>query len=168
MDNPASASEITDKRLLRGARTRQIVLGRAVDIASLENLESLSFGRLAMDVGLSKAGIQTLFRTKETLQLATVDHARRMFIDAVVRPAQSKPHGAQRLRELIDRWIDYAEAPCSPAAASRPPTSANSTVAQARYKTRWQATSRNGSTSSPTNCAKPSSPAKSPTWTPIS
>ncbi|MET9489924.1 TetR/AcrR family transcriptional regulator [Nocardia sp. NPDC006630] len=111
MDNPASASEITDKRLLRGARTRQIVLGRAVDIASLENLESLSFGRLAMDVGLSKAGIQTLFRTKETLQLATVDHARRMFIDAVVRPAQSKPPGAQRLRELIARWIDYAETP---------------------------------------------------------
>ncbi|WP_316525482.1 TetR/AcrR family transcriptional regulator [Kitasatospora brasiliensis] len=101
----------TDKRLLRGARTRQIVLRQAVDIASLEGLDGVSFGLLATDTGLSKAGIQTLFKTKEALQLATVEYAREMFIDAVIRPARSAPRGAAGLRALLDRWVVYAQGP---------------------------------------------------------
>jgi len=101
----------TDKRLLRGARTRRIVLRRAVDLASLEGLNGVSFGRLAVDTGLSKAGIQTLFKTKEALQLAAIDFAREMFIDAVIRPARPAAHGVARLRALLDRWIAYAETP---------------------------------------------------------
>ncbi|GAB3882713.1 TetR/AcrR family transcriptional regulator [Kibdelosporangium lantanae] len=102
---------MTDKRLLRGARTRQTVLRRAVDIASVEGLEGLSFGRLATDTGLSKAGIQTLFRTKESLQLATIDHARTLIVDAIIRPALPAPHGLQRLRAVIENWIAYVELP---------------------------------------------------------
>ncbi|SHN75152.1 TetR/AcrR family transcriptional regulator [Cryptosporangium aurantiacum] len=101
----------TDKRLLRGARTRQTVLRRAVDVASLDGLGGLSFGRLAEDTGMSKAGIQTLFRTKEALQLATVDTARDLFVDAVVRPARSAPPGRARLLALLDGWITYATTP---------------------------------------------------------
>lgn len=104
-------SEVTDKRLLRGARTRRTVLLRAVDIASLEGLGGVSFGRLAVDTGLSKAGIQTLFKTKEALQLATVEFAREMFIGAVIRPARAAPAGVARLRALLDRWVIYAETP---------------------------------------------------------
>jgi len=104
-------AEITDRRLLRGARTRQIVLRRAVDLASLEGLVGLSFGRLASDTGLSKAGVQTMFKTKEILQVATVDHAREMFIDAVINPIRSTGHGVPRLRAMVDRWIVYAETP---------------------------------------------------------
>lgn len=104
-------TEITDKRLLRGARTRGIVLRQAVDLASLEGLENVSFGRLAANIGLSKAGIQTLFKTKEALQLATVEFAREMFIDAVIRPVKSAPRGAKRMRALLDRWTVYAETP---------------------------------------------------------
>jgi AcrR family transcriptional regulator len=103
--------ETTDKRLLRGARTRRTVLRHAVDLASLEGLEGLSFGRLATDSGLSKAGIQTLFGTKEALQLATLAHAREVFVEAVVRPALAAPRGAQRLQALVDRWIDHAQTP---------------------------------------------------------
>ncbi|MEU9206289.1 TetR/AcrR family transcriptional regulator [Streptomyces sp. NPDC048332] len=103
--------DVTDKRLLRGARTRGTVLRRAVDIASLEGLDGVSFGRLAVDTGLSKAGIQTLFKTKETLQLATVEFAREMFIDAVIRPARAAPAGIARLRALLDHWVVYAETP---------------------------------------------------------
>lgn len=108
---PLEQAEVTDKRLLRGARTRKIVLRQAVDVASLEGLGSVSFGRLALDTGLSKAGIQTLFKTKEILQLAAVEFARGLFIDAVIRPAKSAPHGAERLRALLDHWIVYAETP---------------------------------------------------------
>ncbi|MFI6650504.1 TetR/AcrR family transcriptional regulator [Streptomyces sp. NPDC050529] len=104
-------SGVTDKRLLRGARTRGTVLRRAVDIASLEGLDGVSFGRLAVDTGLSKAGIQTLFKTKESLQLATVGFAREMFIDAVIRPAGAAPAGIARLRALLEHWVTYAETP---------------------------------------------------------
>ncbi|MBF6224101.1 TetR/AcrR family transcriptional regulator [Nocardia abscessus] len=111
MEGDQRTAEITDKRLLRGARTRATVLRQAVDIASLDGLEGLSFGRLAADTGLSKAGIQTLFRTKEALQLAAVDYARDRFVAAVVEPARSEPHGVARLRALIEHWMVYAETP---------------------------------------------------------
>ncbi len=100
-----------DKRLLRGARTREVVLRDAVDLASLEGLDNVSFGRLAADTGLSKSGIQALFRSKESLQLATIEYARQMFVDAVIRQAQSAPPGAARLRALLEHWRGYATIP---------------------------------------------------------
>lgn len=105
---------ISDRRLLRGARSRKAVTRHAVDIASLDGLDGLSFGRLAKDLGLSKAGIQTLFRTKESLQLATAETAREVFFDAVIRPALQAPEGVARLRALIERWIVYAAQPLFP------------------------------------------------------
>jgi AcrR family transcriptional regulator len=108
---PGERAAITDKRLLRGAQTRQAVLRRAVDIASLGGLGGMSFGRLAADTGLSKAGVQALFRTKQDLQLATIEHARELFIAAVIQPARSAPRGVARLRALIESWIGYAETP---------------------------------------------------------
>ncbi|MBD0419356.1 TetR/AcrR family transcriptional regulator [Streptomyces sp. TRM S81-3] len=107
----ADTVSITDKRLLKGARARETALRRAVDIASLDGLDDVSFGRLATDTGMSKAGIQTLFRSKEVLQLATIDYAREMFIDAVVRPAREAAPGVDRLRALIEHWIEYARTP---------------------------------------------------------
>ena len=106
-----SGGEVTDKRLQRGARTRRAVLDRAADMASLDGLSALSFGRLAADVGLSKAGVQTLFVTKEALQLATIARAREVFRATVVQPAWKRPAGPERLRALIDRWIVYAGGP---------------------------------------------------------
>ncbi|MGW6333030.1 TetR family transcriptional regulator C-terminal domain-containing protein [Nocardia rhamnosiphila] len=103
-----------DRRRERGTRSRRIVTRHAVDIASLDGLDGLSFGRLADDLELSKAGIQTLFRTKEALQLATVAAAGAVFAEAVVAPAGAAPAGAPRFRALIDRWIDYAAQPLFP------------------------------------------------------
>lgn len=109
-----SVGESADRRLLRGVRSRRAVTGRAVEIASLDGLDGLSFGRLAEDLGISKAGIQTLFRTKEALQLATVETAQEAFVDAVVRPARDSPAGVARIRALVDGWIDYAVRPLFP------------------------------------------------------
>ncbi len=106
-----STGEPTDKRLIRGVRSRRLVLARAVDIASLESLEGLSFGRLATETGMSKAGIQALFETKQLLQKDTVGHALDMFRDFVVHPAEASPPGVPRFRELIGRWLQYAEQP---------------------------------------------------------
>jgi AcrR family transcriptional regulator len=104
----------TDGRLRRGARSRRTILRHAVDVASLEGLNGLSLGRLASDLGLSKSGVQTLFGTKENLQVATAELAQEVFEDAVIRPTESAPPGVARLRLLIERWIAYAEAPLFP------------------------------------------------------
>lgn len=109
--DPGGHQETVDKRLLRGARTREAVLRYAVNIASLDGLDQVSFGQLAADAGLSKSGIQALFRSKETLQLAVMERARQMFSDAVIAPAQSAPPGVARLQALLGRWREYATAP---------------------------------------------------------
>ncbi|MFE3445440.1 TetR/AcrR family transcriptional regulator [Nocardia sp. NPDC059180] len=103
-----------DGRLVRGARSRALITRRAVDIASIDGLDGISFGRLADELGISKAGIQTLFRTKEQLQLATVEAAGEVFAEAVVRPAEQERTGVDRVRALVARWIDYASAPLLP------------------------------------------------------
>ncbi|MFI7383859.1 TetR/AcrR family transcriptional regulator [Streptomyces sp. NPDC049813] len=106
--------ESGDRRLLRGARSRRTILRRAVDVASVEGLDGLSFGALATGLGLSKSGVQTLFATKENLQTATAEHARKVFDEAVVRPALSAGRGAARLRALVEAWIGYASEPLFP------------------------------------------------------
>jgi AcrR family transcriptional regulator len=103
-----------DRRLLRGAQSRRTIVRHAVDVASLDGLDGLSFGRLAADLGVSKGGIQTLFSTKENLQIAVAEAAREAFEEAVTRPARAQPPGAARLRVLADRWIAYAEQPLFP------------------------------------------------------
>ncbi|KHL18050.1 hypothetical protein CLV56_1147 [Mumia flava] len=100
----------TDGRRRRGDQTRRRITRHAVDLASLDGLDGLSIGRLASDLGLSKSGIQTLFTTKENLQLATIAAARDAFVDAVVRPGGAG-RGLSELSELVDRWIAYAEGP---------------------------------------------------------
>lgn len=106
-----AAGTVADQRLLRGVRARRRIARHGVDVASLEGLNGLSIGRLAADLGLSKSGVQTLFKTKENVQLAVAEVARAEFTEAVVRPARAAPPGAARLRALTQRWISYAEAP---------------------------------------------------------
>ena len=118
MDRPRTRQRVederTDRRLERGARTRYSIARHAVDVASREGLNGISIGGLASDLGLSKSGVQALFGTKENLQVAAVEAARAAFLAAVTRPAMTTPPGAARLRALIDRWIEYVEAPLFP------------------------------------------------------
>lgn len=87
------------------------MLRHAIDIASLDGLDAISFGRVAAATGMSKAGVQTLFRSKEALQLAALEYAREMFVAAVTQPARTAPRGTARLRALLRYWIVYAETP---------------------------------------------------------
>jgi AcrR family transcriptional regulator len=114
----------TDQRLVKGARTRQAIARHAADVASVEGLTGLSIGRLATDLGLSKSGVATLFGTKERLQVAAVEAAREVFMDNVVRPSRSAPHGLARLRSLVDGWLRYASEPVFPGGCFRVATTA--------------------------------------------
>ena len=62
----------TDRRRLRGQRTRQAILLHAARVGSAEGLEAVSLQRLASDLGISKSGLFAHFGSKEELQLATV------------------------------------------------------------------------------------------------
>ncbi|WP_406365126.1 TetR/AcrR family transcriptional regulator [Streptomyces sp. NBC_00645] len=97
-----------DGRVERGNRTRQSVLRRTVDIASVEGLEALSTGRLATELGLSKSGVFALFGSKQELQLATVREASRIHIERVNRPAAEIPAGIARVRRLCELWLEYS------------------------------------------------------------
>ncbi len=98
-----------DGRRARGAASRNHVMSRAVNLASVTGLDGLSIGELAADTAMSKGGIVALFGTKEQLQLATVEAAKQIFIEAVIEPALTVKGGRERLAALIDGWLTYSE-----------------------------------------------------------
>lgn len=94
---------------MKGERTRQSILDRAVDLASLEGLEGLTIGRLADELKMSKSGLFAHFGSKEELQLATIQAAGERFINEVLRPALSAERGYPRLMAICRSWISYVE-----------------------------------------------------------
>ena len=102
------SEQLTDGRIRRGDRTRRLVLGHAVDVASVDGLEGLSIGRLATDLSMSKSGLIAHFGSKEELQLATVRAARAIFAQTVIEPALQRPPGLGRVRALLDAWLEYS------------------------------------------------------------
>ena len=96
-------------RRAKGDRSRQAILEVAVHLASVDGLDGLTIGRLASETGMSKSGLFAHFGSKEDLQLATVDAARSIFIEKVIRPAFEAKKGLPRLRRLCEIWFDYAE-----------------------------------------------------------
>lgn len=92
---------------MKGERTRQHILDRAVNLASLEGLEGLTIGRLAEELEMSKSGLFAHFGSKEDLQLAAVAAASQTFIEEVLRPALKAPRGYPRLMAICRSWLDY-------------------------------------------------------------
>lgn len=97
------------KSAAHARRTRERIIDRSVDVASLEGLEGLTLGRLAEDLGLSKSGVLGHFGSKEALQLATLEQAAVIFNEEVWSPASGARPGLERLRALCAAWISYLE-----------------------------------------------------------
>jgi AcrR family transcriptional regulator len=93
----------------QGLRTRETILRRAADLASIEGLEGLSIGGLADDLGLSKSGLFAHFGSKEGLQLATIEAARQVYAQEVIAPALAAGSGLARLDGLCQRFLSYVE-----------------------------------------------------------
>jgi len=94
----------------RGAETRQVILGRAAQMASRLGLQGLTIGGLAEDLELSKSGLFAHFQSKEALQVETLRFAAQLFIDNVIRPALKARRGEPRVRALFERWLEWARA----------------------------------------------------------
>ena len=104
-----SGTERTPRRTrVDGERTRALILETAVRLATIEGLDGLSIGTLARATQVSKSGVYAHFDSKEDLQLATVDTARRLFVDVVVMPALAV-EGVDRLRALCASFLAYVE-----------------------------------------------------------
>jgi len=91
----------------KGQETKESILDAALQVASRVGFDGLTIGQLAGQTGMSKSGLFAHFRSKEQLQLQTLDHARERFTDLVVRPALAVSRGEKRLRELFERWLDW-------------------------------------------------------------
>lgn len=105
----STATARVKRRVPKGERTRESILRAAVDLASIEGLEGLTIGRLADELKMSKSGLFAHFGSKEDLQLATVEMARQIFVEHVVRPAIAEPPGMPRLWALCDLWLRHVE-----------------------------------------------------------
>ena len=101
--------ESTDRRRLRGMRTRQAILVHAARVGSAEGLEAVSLQRLAGDLGISKSGLFAHFGSKEELHMATIEAAAQIFTDEVLRPALQVPRGLGRVWALCNSWLSYLE-----------------------------------------------------------
>jgi AcrR family transcriptional regulator len=90
--------------------TKQRILEHAAAVASIEGLERVTIGRLAEDLGMSKAGLYGHFGSKERLQLETVALGREIFQLHVTTPAQQAPPGLPRLWALCTTYLAYVAA----------------------------------------------------------
>lgn len=99
--------EVIDGRRLRGDATRQKVARAAAKAATVDGLDSITVGGLADTTGVSKSGILTVFGNRESIQVAAVAEARKIFISAIYSPHWDKEPGRQRLRASLAAWRDY-------------------------------------------------------------
>ena len=102
---------MADGRKLRGDRTRESVLAPGVQLATVKGLDGFSLAELAHASGASKAGIATLFGSKQELQAAITARARQVLEERVFRPVLAAPPGLARLATLGTVWLDYLSDP---------------------------------------------------------
>ena len=98
---------VLDGRHARGERTRRAILGRAVELASIDGLEGLTIGALANDLGVSKSGLFAHFGSKQELQLETIDAAAELFEEAVWKLVSTLEPGLGQLVALMSSWLAY-------------------------------------------------------------
>ena len=106
---PKTSTSISRERRTDGERSHTAILDEAARLATIDGLEGLSLSRLADAVGMSKSGLFAHFRSKEELQLATIEVAAALFDAQVTEPAAQAPTGSERLHLLVDGYLRYLE-----------------------------------------------------------
>jgi len=98
-----------DRRSSKGAETKRKILAHAMGIAAREGLAGLTIGRLARDLGMSKSGLFAHFRSKRSLEMATINDARNVFTSQVLSPAKAANEGIEQLWVLCNSWLAHIE-----------------------------------------------------------
>jgi len=92
-----------------GVRSRQAILHAAANLATTRGLQALSIGELAQQIGMSKSGLFAHFKSKEELELATIETAMEIFEREVLAPAGKSASGLDRVRALAEAFLGHLE-----------------------------------------------------------
>src|SRR4051794_29885055 len=98
-----------EPHLSKGQASRDTILRTAATLATTRGLDGLSIGDLAAEVGMSKSGLYAHFKSKEELELATIETAAAIFDREVVQPATRATAGTERLKSLVNSFLAYLE-----------------------------------------------------------
>jgi AcrR family transcriptional regulator len=98
-----------EPRPSKGQASRATILHTAARLATMKGLDGLSIGDLAAEVGMSKSGLYAHFKSKEELELATIETAAGIFESEVLQPAARAPAGTGRLTALVDAFLSHLE-----------------------------------------------------------
>jgi AcrR family transcriptional regulator len=104
-----SPKQFERRRRSDGAQSHEAIIKEAARLATVEGIEGLSLARLADAVGMSKSGLFAHFKSKEELQLATIEAASKVFAEQVTEPASQAATALERLRLLVERYLAYLE-----------------------------------------------------------
>src|SRR4051812_13284357 len=109
-DGPDSAradgrSQSTRKPRADGLESRRAILNAAAQLATTRGLESLSIGELAQHIGMSKSGLYAHFKSKEELELATIETAAEIFGREVLAAAGGAALGLGRGGALCGAFL---------------------------------------------------------------
>jgi AcrR family transcriptional regulator len=99
----------SEHRPSKGEASRDTILRTAARLATTKGLDGLSIGDLAAEVGMSKSGLYAHFKSKEELELATIELAFTIFDAEVLRPVTRAPAGSARLKALVNSFLSYLE-----------------------------------------------------------
>src|SRR6476659_6407810 len=90
-----------------GIKSRRAILDAAARLATTRGLEELSIGELAQHIGMSKSGLYAHFKSKEELELATIDAAAEIFENDVVRRVEESVRGSARVMALSEAFFQH-------------------------------------------------------------
>src|SRR5438477_13120225 len=93
----------------KGQASRDAILRTAATLATTRGLDGLSIADLAAEVGMSKSGLYAHFKSKEELELATIETAAGIFDTEVLQPATPVPPGIERLKALANSFLAHLE-----------------------------------------------------------
>src|SRR5262245_51381423 len=92
-----------------GVASRRAILQAAANLATTRGLEVLSIGELAQQIGMSKSGLYAHFKSKEELELATIEAAAEIFKREVLAAAAAVPGGLERVWALCEAFLGHLE-----------------------------------------------------------
>lgn len=92
-----------------GVESRREILLAAANLATTRGLEGLSIGELAQHIGMSKSGLYAHFKSKEELELATIETAAEIFTRDVLAPVDASLGGLGRVQALSEAFLGHLE-----------------------------------------------------------
>ncbi len=90
-----------------GIESRRAILDAAARLATVRGLEGLSIGDLAQHIGMSKSGLYAHFKSKEELELATIETAAQIFVEDVIHKVPPTLEGLARVDALCEAFFQH-------------------------------------------------------------